>query len=88
MRMLTNGGALPIHKMNLSEQNLSMLKRAVRKPHGIMLVVGPTGSGKTTMLHATLGHLNTRDKKFGRRKILLRSRNLVCNKSKLIQKLA
>jgi type II secretory ATPase GspE/PulE/Tfp pilus assembly ATPase PilB-like protein len=28
-----------------------------------MLVVGPTGSGKTTMLHATLGHLNTRDKK-------------------------
>ena len=63
MRMLTNGGALPIHKMNLSEQNLSMLKRAVRKPHGIMLVVGPTGSGKTTMLHATLGHLNTRDKK-------------------------
>jgi type II secretory ATPase GspE/PulE/Tfp pilus assembly ATPase PilB-like protein len=33
------------------------------KPYGMILVVGPTGSGKTTMLHAALGHINTPEKK-------------------------
>jgi type II secretory ATPase GspE/PulE/Tfp pilus assembly ATPase PilB-like protein len=35
----------------------------IRRPHGIVLVVGPTGSGKTTTLHSALGHINTPDKK-------------------------
>lgn len=63
MRILAAGGALPIGKMNLSPRNIGMLEEMIKKPHGIILVVGPTGSGKTTTLHAILGYLNTPDKK-------------------------
>lgn len=63
MRILATGGAMPIDKMNLSATNMQMLQHIVRRPHGILLVVGPTGSGKTTTLHAILGYLNTPDKK-------------------------
>ncbi len=63
MRILATGGAMPIEKMNLSKRNLDMLEEMIKKPHGILLVVGPTGSGKTTTLHAILGYLNTPDKK-------------------------
>ena len=63
MRILATGGAMPIEKMNLSPRNLGMLEIMIKKPHGILLVVGPTGSGKTTTLHAVLGYLNTPDKK-------------------------
>lgn len=63
MRILATGGAMPIEKMNLSPRNLNMIEDMIKKPHGIMLVVGPTGSGKTTTLHAVLGYLNTPDKK-------------------------
>jgi type II secretory ATPase GspE/PulE/Tfp pilus assembly ATPase PilB-like protein len=63
MRILATGGAMPIEKMNLSPRNMSMIESMIKKPHGIMLVVGPTGSGKTTTLHAVLGYLNTPDKK-------------------------
>lgn len=63
MRILASGGALPIEKMNISPRNMEMLETMIKKPHGILLVVGPTGSGKTTTLHAILGYLNTPDKK-------------------------
>ncbi|MFT6267441.1 MAG: type II secretory ATPase GspE/PulE/Tfp pilus assembly ATPase PilB-like protein [Alphaproteobacteria bacterium] len=63
MRLLAGSDVLPIDKINLSPRNLSMLQSIVSMPHGIMLVVGPTGSGKTTTLHAILGHLNTPNKK-------------------------
>jgi type II secretory ATPase GspE/PulE/Tfp pilus assembly ATPase PilB-like protein len=63
MRILATGGAMPIEKMNLSPRNMGMIESMIKKPHGIMLVVGPTGSGKTTTLHAILGYLNTPDKK-------------------------
>ncbi|GAC15967.1 type IV pilus assembly protein pilF [Aliiglaciecola lipolytica E3] len=63
MRILASGGALPIEKMNISPKNMTMLREMIKKPHGILLVVGPTGSGKTTTLHALLGYLNTPDKK-------------------------
>ncbi len=63
MRILAAGGAMPMDKMNLSPRNMEMLKTMIVKPHGILLVVGPTGSGKTTTLHAILGYLNTPEKK-------------------------
>ncbi|WJG09934.1 GspE/PulE family protein [Aliiglaciecola sp. LCG003] len=63
MRILASGGALPIEKMNIAPHNMAMLREMIKKPHGILLVVGPTGSGKTTTLHAILGFLNTPDKK-------------------------
>lgn len=63
MRILASGGAMPMDKMNLSPRNTSMLEEMIKKPHGILLVVGPTGSGKTTTLHAILGYLNTPEKK-------------------------
>ncbi len=63
MRILAGGDAMPIDKINLSKRNFDRLETMVTMPHGILLVVGPTGSGKTTTLHAILGFLNTPDKK-------------------------
>ncbi|HYE36389.1 GspE/PulE family protein [Methylocaldum sp.] len=63
MRVLAAAGALPMEKLNLNPENLENIKQLVSHPHGIFLVVGPTGSGKTTTLHAVLGHLNTPDRK-------------------------
>jgi type II secretory ATPase GspE/PulE/Tfp pilus assembly ATPase PilB-like protein len=63
MRMLTSGKALPFDKLNLSEANMAQIERLMFKPHGIFMVVGPTGSGKTTTLHSILARINTPDKK-------------------------
>jgi len=63
IRLLASGGALPLEKLNFSPNNLERTKALVTKPHGIYLVVGPTGSGKTTTLHGILDHINTADRK-------------------------
>lgn len=63
LRMLSSGKALPFDKLNLSEANKAQIERLMIKPHGIFLVVGPTGSGKTTTLHSILARINTPDKK-------------------------
>jgi len=64
MRVLAAGEkALPFDKLNFSERNNNEVLRLVEHPHGIFLVVGPTGSGKTTTLHAVLGHINSPDVK-------------------------
>ncbi len=63
MRILAASKPLPIEKMGFSEYNLAKFKEILAKPYGICLVVGPTGSGKTTTLHSALGFINTEDMK-------------------------
>ena len=58
LRLLAAGSALPLDKLNLSKRNHENVIEMSKHPHGLLLVVGPTGSGKTTTLHAVLGHIN------------------------------
>ncbi len=59
LRILTSSGALKLDEIGLSERNLSVLKQVIARPYGLILCVGPTGSGKTTTLHSALAHINT-----------------------------
>ena len=59
MRLLVSSKPIPMDKLGLSEVNFSQLRDAVTRPYGMVLCVGPTGSGKTTTLHSVLGFLNT-----------------------------
>ncbi|MEO5364923.1 MAG: GspE/PulE family protein [Magnetococcus sp. WYHC-3] len=63
LRVLASGGALPFDKLNLSPEIARRSQALMAKPYGLFLVVGPTGSGKTTTLHAVLGQINTPDRK-------------------------
>jgi type IV pilus assembly protein PilB len=49
---------ITLAKLGLMESDLAKIKRAIRNPHGMVLVTGPTGSGKTTTLYAALNILN------------------------------
>ncbi len=56
MRILDNSNtAMSIRDLNLLERNHAVYERAISKPHGMILVTGPTGSGKSTTLYSTLG---------------------------------
>jgi type II secretory ATPase GspE/PulE/Tfp pilus assembly ATPase PilB-like protein len=63
MRILGKGETMPLEVMGLSERNYREMLNILSKPYGMILVVGPTGSGKTTTLHAALRHINTPDRK-------------------------
>jgi type II secretory ATPase GspE/PulE/Tfp pilus assembly ATPase PilB-like protein len=63
MRILAKGQTLPLEVMGLTKRNYSELLRILEQPYGMILVVGPTGSGKTTTLHAGLRHINTPGRK-------------------------
>ena len=58
LRILASSGALKLDEIGLNERNLSVLKRVIIRPYGMILCVGPTGSGKTTTLHSALSHIN------------------------------
>ncbi len=64
MRVLASGGrAMPIDGLSLTPTNFERVQKCLEHPHGIFLCVGPTGSGKTTTLHAMVGQINTVDRK-------------------------
>ncbi|HYR05705.1 MAG TPA: ATPase, T2SS/T4P/T4SS family [Gallionella sp.] len=52
-------GIVPLDQIGLDETALNLLKMIITKPEGIVLVTGPTGSGKTTTLYSVLNHINT-----------------------------
>jgi type II secretory ATPase GspE/PulE/Tfp pilus assembly ATPase PilB-like protein len=58
MRLLTMGEPMPITKLGLREPVLADMRKLLAKPHGLILAVGPTGSGKTTTLHSLISVLN------------------------------
>jgi len=64
MRLLDQSGALlRLDRVGLEGRMLERIQHAILKPHGLMLVTGPTGSGKTTTLYAILNELNQPEKK-------------------------
>ena len=63
MRILAASEPMPLDVLKMTERNVECFKQAVSQPYGLVLVVGPTGSGKTTTLHSALGHINTPDRK-------------------------
>ncbi|HUD04986.1 MAG TPA: ATPase, T2SS/T4P/T4SS family [Patescibacteria group bacterium] len=60
MRLLRKSGGVPsLQELGLAGTSLKNLETAMLRPHGIIIVVGPTGSGKTTTLYSVLEKLNT-----------------------------
>ncbi len=51
-------GIVPLEQLGLAEEHLHQLKLMISRPEGIILVTGPTGSGKTTTLYSVLNHIN------------------------------
>jgi type II secretory ATPase GspE/PulE/Tfp pilus assembly ATPase PilB-like protein len=58
LRILASAGAMQLDEMGMTARNTQVMKRIVAKPYGLILAVGPTGSGKTTSLHAILSYIN------------------------------
>jgi type II secretion system protein E len=64
LRLLMRGGGLITMKdLGLNDHDSSLLKKMITRPHGILLVTGPTGSGKSTSLYAWLHTINSVDKR-------------------------
>ncbi len=61
--LLRGGGLISMKKLGLFDRDAALLERLIVKPHGILLVTGPTGSGKSTSLYAWLHTINSSDKR-------------------------
>ncbi len=55
-------GRLDLEKLGMEAQTRARLEALIQRPHGILLVTGPTGSGKTTTLYSALSRINSRDR--------------------------
>ena len=58
LRLLTSGEPIPFDNLGLTERNARVFGQCVKQPYGLILVVGPTGSGKTTTLHSAIARIN------------------------------
>ncbi|MFA6076928.1 MAG: GspE/PulE family protein [Candidatus Paceibacterota bacterium] len=59
MRILdSEKGVKPLDQLGLSETNLSMIREALKQPYGLILITGPTGSGKSTTLYSMMNELD------------------------------
>jgi general secretion pathway protein E len=64
MRLLDRSSVfLPLERLGFSPQMLGRFEKLIQRPHGILLVTGPTGSGKTTTLYGALDKINSPDRK-------------------------
>ncbi|MFC1497280.1 GspE/PulE family protein [Verrucomicrobiota bacterium] len=63
IRILPAAMLFDLSQLGLSKKHLDALEGFISSPHGIIFVTGPTGSGKSTTLYASLSRLNTRDRK-------------------------
>jgi general secretion pathway protein E len=64
MRLLDRSSVfLPMERLGFTPQMLARFEKLIMRPHGILLVTGPTGSGKTTTLYAALDKINSPDRK-------------------------
>jgi type IV pilus assembly protein PilB len=63
MRILDSEKSIQkLDELGFSEENLKLVREALSRPYGLLLITGPTGSGKTTTLYSMLSELNTDDK--------------------------
>ena len=63
IRILPTQMLFSLEKLGLLKIDLQALEKLIQKPHGIVFLTGPTGSGKTTTLYAALTRINTKDRK-------------------------
>lgn len=61
IRILSSNVLFGMENLGLSKPDLEILERTIKKPHGIIFVTGPTGSGKTTTLYAAMNKINDKD---------------------------
>ncbi|SKA17351.1 Type II secretory pathway ATPase GspE/PulE or T4P pilus assembly pathway ATPase PilB [Trichlorobacter thiogenes] len=63
IRVLTSGDPVSFERLGLTDRNRQVFERCLQSPYGLVLVVGPTGSGKTTTLHSGLATINSSNRK-------------------------
>ena len=63
IRILPTKMLFSLEKLGLPKKDLQAFERLIQKPHGIIFVTGPTGSGKTTTLYTCLSRINTKERK-------------------------
>jgi general secretion pathway protein E len=63
MRLLDSSGVMSLEAIGFSLENRKAFESLIRQPHGMILVTGPTGSGKSTTLYAVLSKIDTMEKK-------------------------